>query len=60
MEINKLSLNISVLSLVSLSSFIKKIEIKIEEEFPVRINILKEIEGVKDDVLREESFSAYV
>ena len=34
------------------------IEIKAEQEFPARINIIKEIEGDNDDVIEEQSSSA--
>ena len=33
-------------------------EIKVEKEFPVGINVVKEIEGDNYDVSKEESFSA--
>ena len=32
--------------------------IKVEEEFPAGIRVVKEIEGDNDDVIKEKSFSA--
>ena len=36
----------------------RNIEIKVEEEFPVGINVVKEIEDDNDDVPKKESSSA--